>query len=142
MSRPHGALSPTIIGNWMQLGGAGSCEEPIPRCGSNAGDAGEPPVRDAEADRALEPGAVGEEIAGRGLAAGIDGHHEEDRRAGQGLSTGWAVGPMAGSVDPVRLHLLEFEAGCRAKCRDGRLTLCRAISLISRIIDKLREASR
>jgi len=71
------------FGKGMQFSRPGSAEQPVPRRGSHADDAGEAAVGYPEADRALQAGAVGEQRSNRGFATGIDGHDEEDRIPGE-----------------------------------------------------------
>ena len=68
---------------WMQLRWARSAEQTIPRVGSDACDTGELAVREAEADGSLQAGAIAQQLACYCLTAGVDGHNEKDRRAGQ-----------------------------------------------------------
>ena len=67
----------------MQLGRARSGEQPVPRARANPGHAGQRGLRDAEPDRPLQAGPVGEQVPDGFFPAGVDGQHHEDRGAGQ-----------------------------------------------------------
>ena len=65
----------------VQPGRARPSEEPIPQLRADAGDAGETGLGVAEADRAIEPGDVGQQVAHDLLAAAADvDDHEDGRR--------------------------------------------------------------
>ena len=57
-------------------------EQPVPQLGADPRDAGQLGLGDPEADRALQSGDVGEQIADLVLGARLDGQHQEDRRLG------------------------------------------------------------
>jgi hypothetical protein len=67
----------------VQLGGAGSGEEPIPRVRADSGDEHEPRGRDAEPDRPFQPGQVSEQIAHDSFPTRLDDHDEEERSGGE-----------------------------------------------------------
>src|SRR5215831_11072105 len=63
----------------MQLGGAWSTEQAVPRLRPDAGDTAQPAVWLPGADGSLKARQRLEQVPHGPLAAGIDRHHQEDR---------------------------------------------------------------